>query len=250
MKNTSVLGVPLSMVKRESFPEMIADAIRGRRRLAIVAINARKIVRAVREPEMRRLLMGFDVFLADGSSVVRAADYEVERIAGIDLMEDICRCSGRIGAKIFFYGASEESNEGARRRLKELYPDIQIAGYCNGYEDADVLDKINKSGANVVFVAKGTPLQEQWIMDNGEKTCASVLMGVGGSFDVFAGKVRRAPEAIQRCGFEWLYRMILEPKRFRQIPELVEFRRLVKREKKQQMQKINGGAICKAKKLQ
>lgn len=249
MKNTSVLGVPLSMVKRDSFPEMIADAIRGRRRLAIVAINARKIVRAVREPEMRRLLMGFDVFLADGSSVVRAADYEVERIAGIDLMEDICRCSGRIGAKIFFYGASEESNEGARRELKKRYPDMLIAGYCNGYEDADVLEKINKSGADIVFIAKGTPLQERWIISNGGKTGASVLMGVGGSFDVFSGKVRRAPDFIQRAGLEWLYRMILEPKRFRQIPELVEFRRLVKREKRQQMLRIDGGRICKVKKL-
>lgn len=249
MKNTSVLGVPLSMVKRESFPEMIADAIRGRRRLAIVAINARKIVRAVREPEMRRLLMGFDVFLADGSSVVRAADYEVERIAGVDLMEDICRCSGRIGAKIFFYGASEESNEGARRELKKRYPDMLIAGYCNGYEDADVLEKINKSGADIVFIAKGTPLQERWIISNGGKTGASVLMGVGGSFDVFSGKVRRAPDFIQKAGLEWLYRMILEPKRFRQIPELAEFRRLVKREKKQQMLRIDGGRICKVKKL-
>lgn len=249
MKNTSVLGVPLSMVKRESFPEMIADAIRGRRRLSIVAINARKIVRAVREPEMRRLLMGFDVFLADGSSVVRAADYEVERIAGVDLMEDICRCSGRIGAKIFFYGASEESNEGARRELKKRYPDMLIAGYCNGYEDADVLEKINKSGADIVFIAKGTPLQERWIISNGGKTGASVLMGVGGSFDVFSGKVRRAPDFIQKAGLEWLYRMILEPKRFRQIPELAEFRRLVKREKKQQMLRIDGGRICKVKKL-
>ena len=249
MKNTSVLGVPLSMVKRESFPEMIADAIRGRRRLSIVAINASKIVRAVREPEMRRLLMGFDVFLADGSSVVRAADYEVERIAGVDLMEDICRCSGRIGAKIFFYGASEESNEGARRELKKRYPDMLIAGYCNGYEDADVLEKINKSGADIVFIAKGTPLQERWIISNGGKTGASVLMGVGGSFDVFSGKVRRAPDFIQKAGLEWLYRMILEPKRFRQIPELAEFRRLVKREKKQQMLRIDGGRICKVKKL-
>ena len=250
MKNTSVLGVPLSMVKKEYLLELIGKTIRKGGRMSIVAINARKILRAVREPEMKRLLMGFDVFLADGSSVVKAADHEVERIAGIDLMEDICRCSGQTGAKIFFYGASEESNEGARRKLKEMYPDMRIAGYCNGYEDADVLERINKSGANVVFVAKGTPLQEQWIMKNGEKICASVLMGVGGSFDVFSGKVRRAPDIVQKYGFEWLYRMILEPKRLRQIPELAEFRRLVKKEKKQQMQKIIGGAICKAKKLQ
>lgn len=250
MKNTSVLGVPLSMIKKDQLIGLIEDSIRRGRQMSIVAINARKIIRSVREPEMKHLLMGFDVFLADGQSVVKAADYEVERITGIDLMETICRCSGKIGAKIFFYGASEESNRGARKRLKELYPDMQIAGYCNGYEDKDVLDKIRRSGANVVFIAKGTPIQERWIVENGEKTGACVLMGVGGSFDVFSGKVRRAPGFIQKSGMEWLFRMLLEPKRFSQIPELVEFRRQVKKEKKQQLQKINGGTVCKAKKLQ
>lgn len=250
MKNTSVLGVPVSMVKKDQLLEMIEDAIRRDRQMSIVAINARKIMRSVREPEMKRLLTCFDVFLADGSSVVKAADGGVERITGIDLMESVCRCSGKIGAKIFFYGASEESNRGARRALKSMYPDMQIAGYCNGYEDKDVLDKICRSGANVVFIAKGTPLQEQWIVNHAEQTGACVLMGVGGSFDVFSGKVRRAPDFVQKIGLEWLFRMLLEPKRFRQIPELAEFRRLVKKEKKQQMLKINGGAVCKAKKLQ
>lgn len=250
MKNTCVLGVPLSMINREQLLEMIEDTIRRNHRMSVVAINARKIVRTLRDPSMKSLIMGFDIFLADGSSVVKAADSMVERITGIDLMEDICRSSGKIGAKLFFYGASEENNLAARKNLKKLYPDMMIAGYCNGYDDADVVEKIRNSGANVVFVAKGTPLQEQWIMKYGRETGANILMGVGGTFDVFAGQVRRAPGFLQNIGFEWLYRMICEPKRFRQIPELLEFRRLAKKEKKQQFQKINGGNICRAKKLQ
>lgn len=250
MKNTSVLGVPLSMIKRQELLQEIKSAIRQNRRLSVVAVNARKIVRTVHDPAMMRLMMGFDVFLADGSSVVKAAGAEVERIAGIDLMEDICRCSADMGAKIFFYGASEENNLAAQKKLKEMYPGLIIAGYCNGYEDAGVLEMIRRSGANVVFIAKGTPLQEQWIMEHGRKTGASLLMGVGGAFDVFAGQVRRAPAFIQKMGMEWLYRMVCEPKRFHQIPELLEFRRLVKREKKQTVQKINGGSVCRAKKLQ
>lgn len=250
MKNTSVLGVPLSMINRERLLETIEDTIRRNRRMSVVAINARKIVRTLHDPSMKKLIMGFDVFLADGSSVVKAADSMVERITGIDLMEDICRSSGKIGAKLFFYGASEENNLAARKELKKLYPGMIIAGYCNGYDDADVVEKIRNSGANVVFVAKGTPLQEQWIMKYGSDTGANILLGVGGAFDVFAGQVRRAPEFLQNIGFEWLYRMVCEPKRFRQIPELLEFRRLVKQEKKQQFQKINGGNICRAKKLQ
>lgn len=250
MKNTTVLGVPLSMIKRRELLETIEDTIRRNRCISLVAINARKIVRMVHEPDMKQIIMGFDIFLADGSSVVKAADSVVERITGIDLMEDICRCSKEIGARIFFYGASEESNQEARKRLKKLYPDMTVSGYCNGYEDADVMDKIHRSGANVLFIAKGTPLQEEWIMKHGKETGVNILLGVGGAFDVFAGQVRRAPVFLQKAGLEWLYRMICEPKRFKQIPELLEFRKLVKKEKKQELQKINGGKICKAKKLQ
>lgn len=250
MKNTSVLGVPLSMIKRQELLRVIEDTILRDRQMAVVAINARKIVRAIHDPAMKRLIMRFDVFLADGSSVVKAADSVVERITGIDLMEDICRSSGKIGAKIFFYGASEENNLAAQKRLKELYPGMMIAGYCNGYDDSDVEEKIRNSGANVVFVAKGTPLQENWIIKRGKDTGACILMGVGGALDVFAGQVKRAPGFIQNIGLEWLYRMLCEPKRFKQIPELLEFRRLVKKEKKQEFLKINGGSVCRAKKLQ
>mgnify|MGYP005785242407 CR=1 FL=1 len=250
MKNTSVLGVPLSMMKRQQLLETIEDAIRTERMMSIVAINARKIVRTIHDPSMKSLIMGFDVFLADGASVVTAADSMVERITGIDLMEDICRCSEKINARIFFYGASEKNNLAAQKKLKELYPGMKIAGYCNGYDDRDAIEKIQNSGANVVFIAKGTPLQEQWIMDHGKDTGASILLGVGGAFDVFSGSVKRAPQFIQNIGLEWLYRMVCEPKRFKQIPELLEFRRLVKKEKKQMFQKINGGSLCRTKKLQ
>lgn len=250
MKNTSVLGIPISMIKHHELLEAIEDTIRYNRKMTVVAINARKIVRAIHDPAMKRLIMGFDVFLADGSSVVKATGCAAERITGVDLMEDICRCSAAIGARIFFYGASEENNLAAQRKLKGMYPGIRIAGYCNGYDDGNVIDKINASGANVVFVAKGTPLQEQWIMRHGKETGANLLMGVGGAFDVFSGQIKRAPAFIQNLGMEWLYRMVCEPKRFKQIPELLEFRRLVKKEKKQMFQKIDGGSVCRAKKLQ
>ncbi len=231
MKNTSVLGVPISMINQRQLLKMIDDTVRSGQQMTIVAVNARKIVRAIHEPEMKRLLMGYDVFLADGLSVARAAGPMTERITGVDLMEEICRQSARTGAKLFFYGATEENNLAARKKLKTAYPGMRIAGHCNGYEDEDVVEKIRESGADVVFVAKGTPLQEKWIMKHGKSTGASILMGVGGAFDVLGGKVKRAPGFIQNMGLEWLYRMAWEPKRFHQIPELLEFRRLVKKEK-------------------
>lgn len=233
---TYVLGVPLTVLDRKELMDTLKKAICEKRQLALVAINARKIIRTVHEPDMKDLLSGFDIFLADGASVVRAADHCVERITGIDLMTDICRDSEQLGAKLFFYGASDENNQAAQKKLKEKFPGMQIAGYCDGYDDADVLQRIQDSGANVVFVAKGTPLQEKWIIENrGKLPGVSILMGIGGALDVCCGKVKRAPVIFQKAGLEWLCRMIIEPKRFTQIPELLEFRKLIKRQKRMDM---------------
>ncbi len=236
MEKTYVLGVPLTVLDRKELMDTLKKAICEKRQLALVAINARKIIRTVHEPDMKDLLSGFDIFLADGASVVRAADHCVERITGIDLMTDICRDSEQLGAKLFFYGASDENNQAAQKKLKEKFPGMQIAGYCDGYDDADVLQRIQDSGANVVFVAKGTPLQEKWIIENrGKLPGVSILMGIGGALDVCCGKVKRAPVIFQKAGLEWLCRMIIEPKRFTQIPELLEFRKLIKRQKRMDM---------------
>lgn len=236
MEKTYVLGVPLTVLDRKELMDTLKKAICEKRQLALVAINARKIIRTVHEPDMKDLLSGFDIFLADGASVVRAADHCVERITGIDLMTDICRDSEQLGAKLFFYGASDENNQAAQKKLKEKFPGMQIAGYCDGYDDADVLQRIQDSGANVVFVAKGTPLQEKWIIENrGKLPGVSILMGIGGALDVCCGKVKRAPVIFQKAGLEWLCRMVIEPKRFAQIPELLEFRKLIKRQKRMDM---------------
>lgn len=223
MKTTSVLGVPLSMVDKNQLLQNVADCIQKEEMMTIVAINARKIVRVLHDPMFREQILRFHIFLADGASVAKATDYQVDRIAGIDLMEEICRNAAKIGAKIFFYGAEEENNLAAQKNLLERYPDMLIAGYCNGYQCEHVTEKIKSSQANVVFVAKGTPAQERWILENAEKTGAYIFIGVGGAFDIFSGKIRRAPKIIQKIGMEWLFRMLSEPKRLKQIPELFEF---------------------------
>lgn len=223
MKTTSVLGVPVSVANKDQLLNHIADCVQKKEITTIVAINARKIVRILHDPCFQKQIMRFHVFLADGASVAKATDYQVERIAGIDLMEEICRNGSKIGARIFFYGAEEESNLAAQKMLSEKYPDMYIAGYCNGYTCDDIAEKIRNAKANVVFVAKGTPAQELWIQENAAKTGANVFLGVGGAFDIFGGQVSRAPKVLQRMGIEWLYRMLCEPKRLKQIPELFEF---------------------------
>lgn len=247
MENTKVAGVPITVINKKELLNHIENTIREGRQLSLVAVNARKIVRTVQDTEMQLLMSSFDVFLADGTAVIRAAECPLERITGIDLMMDICRESGRLGAKIFLYGASEASNVGAQKMLKNQFPDIQIAGYCNGYEDEGVIDQIRDSKADILFVAKGTPAQEEWIMKNKYSLNVNILMGVGGALDVCSGQVRRAPVWMQKTGLEWMYRMLIEPKRMLQIPELLTFMKIVRQEKKR---RISEGEICREKKSQ
>ena len=123
------------------------------------------------------------------------------------------------------YGAKEETIKKAKENLEIKFPNIQIVGTINGYEkDNDkIIKAINKSKADIVFVALGSPKQEYWITENMNKVNAKIFQGVGGSFDVFSGNIKRAPKWMQKIGLEWLYRLIKEPKRiFRQI-KLVKF---------------------------
>ena len=181
-----MLGVRLSVTSKEEIRRAVKAAVDNRQKLAMVAVNARKIVRAAEHEETRRLLDTFDVFLADGAAVVKAAQEPVERITGVDLMEDLCAHAADLGLSIFLYGALLSNNLKAQEVLRSRYPDIRIVGHCSGYEDDDVVEQINASQANIVFVAKGTPAQERWIGKTRKKR-ANVYLGVGGAFDILSG---------------------------------------------------------------
>ena len=114
------------------------------------------------------------------------------------------------------YGAKEEVVALAKVKIEEKYPSIQITGYSNGYtkDEDELVRKINESGAEIIFVALGSPRQELWIRDHMKDLNVKVYQGVGGSFDVFAGNVKRAPSFFRKAGLEWFYRLITDPKRF------------------------------------
>lgn len=130
---------------------------------------------------------------------------------------------------MFLYGAKKEVISKAKEKLTEKYKNIQIVGTIDGYEkDNDkIIKEINNSKADIVFVALGSPKQEYWITENMDKTCAKVFQGVGGSFDVISGNIKRAPMWAQKHGFEWLYRLIKEPKRIFRQAKLVNFLALI-----------------------
>lgn len=229
LNKENILGVDVSPLSYEDLKKNIEKDIENNKKSFIVAINPEKILKARKDEKLKELLNNATYEIPDGIGVIYASKLRKgnikTRITGIDSMEMLCKLSEEKKYKIFMYGAKEETIKKAKENLEIKFPNIQIVGTINGYEkDNDkIISSINKSKADIVFVALGSPKQEYWITENMDKVSAKIFQGVGGSFDVFSGNIKRAPKWMQKIGLEWLYRLIKEPKRiFRQI-KLVKF---------------------------
>jgi N-acetylglucosaminyldiphosphoundecaprenol N-acetyl-beta-D-mannosaminyltransferase len=183
-------------------------------------VNVAKIVNAQRDPELAAAIAGADIVNIDGMGVVWAArllgDHVPERVAGIDLFEALLGIAERGGHPVYFLGATTEVLARTIAVVRERHPDLTVAGSHHGYfgdaEDA-VVASIAASRAHLLFVAMSSPQKERFIDRWGKHLGVRFVMGVGGSFDVIAGKVRRAPEWMQRAGLEWAFRVVQEPRR-------------------------------------
>lgn len=229
MNKENILGVHVSSLSYEDLKKNIEKDIENNKKSFIVAINPEKILKARKDEKLKKLLNNATYEIPDGIGVIYASKLKKgnikTRITGIDSMEMLCKLSEEKKYKIFMYGAKEETIKKAKENLEIKFPNIQIVGTINGYEkDNDkIISSINKSNADIVFVALGSPKQEYWITDNMDKVSAKIFQGVGGSFDVFSGNIKRAPKWMQKIGLEWLYRLLKEPRRiFRQL-KLVKF---------------------------
>jgi N-acetylglucosaminyldiphosphoundecaprenol N-acetyl-beta-D-mannosaminyltransferase len=165
------------------------------------------------------------VIIPDGLGVVIASKIVnrpvQEKIAGIELMDDIIKMCNDEGKGIYLLGAKEEVLDLAKTNLKTKYKDLNIVGSHNGYFDMDncedIINDINEAKPYAVFVAMGCPRQEKFINKYINELPVNVLMGVGGSFDIIAGKLDRAPKWMISCGLEWLYRVSKEPYRIKRL---------------------------------
>jgi N-acetylglucosaminyldiphosphoundecaprenol N-acetyl-beta-D-mannosaminyltransferase len=214
-------------VRKETMDEAVAAidrVVRARRPTLHVVINALKASEIARDPEFHRELLRFEMVHADGASVVWASRLLgrslPERVAGIDLMDRLVRLAAERGHRIFLLGARREVVEKVARVLAEKYPGLRIAGIADGYWDhrdpaaeGRVVATIRESNADMLFVAMPTPRKEWFLIRHRDAMNVPFSMGVGGSFDVIAGVVRRAPLAWQRCGMEWAYRLLAEPRK-------------------------------------
>lgn len=217
-----VLGTPIDNLTMSETLNSIAKAIESSRHLHHTVVNAGKIVSMQRDPQLRESVVNADIINADGQGVVWASKLLgnplKERVAGIDLMEELVGLASRNHYKVFFFGAKEEIVRSVVEHYTELYSSDIIAGYRNGYfkkeEEPAIARQIADSGANILFVAISSPTKENFLYQNRDVLhSVNFTMGVGGSFDVVSGLVKRAPVWMQKAGMEWLYRVYQEPKR-------------------------------------
>jgi len=183
-------------------------------------VNVAKLVNMGKDTVLRESVVGCDIINTDGMGVVlgaRLLGHRVpERVAGVDLFHELLAMSVRKGYSVFLLGATNEVVKTTASKVQELYPGLILAGYHHGYfweNEREVVDKIRRSGAKLLFVAITSPKKEAFIHRWREQLGVAFVMGVGGTFDVVAGKVKRAPLWMQKYGLEWLFRVIEEPRR-------------------------------------
>ncbi|WP_317914166.1 WecB/TagA/CpsF family glycosyltransferase [Carnobacterium maltaromaticum] len=186
-----------------------------------VVINANKINLMGKDSTLAAIVNSSPLINADGSSILIAAKLLgkplVERVTGIDLFINLLSLCEEKGYRPYFFGATQEVIAEMIRIIQTSYPKIDIAGYCNGYfeeeQSLEIARAINKTKADILFVAFSSPKKEYWVNHNLEELNVPFVMGVGGSFDILAGKIKRAPKIWQKMGMEWSFRFFQEPVR-------------------------------------
>lgn len=192
----------------------------------VVTPNPEIVAMARQTETYREILNGAGLVLPDGIGVVHAAKILGTplkgRVPGIDFASALVERLARNGLRLFLLGAKPGVAELAAANLKDAHPGLIVCGTHDGYfrEDGPVVEEIRAAAADVVFVCLGAPKQELWMVEHGPATGAHLMVGLGGSLDVFAGVVERAPEGFQRLGLEWLYRLAKEPKRIGRMAKL------------------------------
>lgn len=237
----SIGGILIDPLTMQETINLVEEYIEQKIPLHLMGVNADKINSAQKNDYLKEIINKCGIINADGASAVMASNFLKkplpERVAGIDLMQELVKKSEEKGYKIFLLGAKQEIVEKTVGVLTKQYPNLEIAGFRNGYFDETEWDKVAQNIKNVspdiVFVGITSPLKEYLIEYLQDKGINSVLMGVGGSFDVISGKIPRAPQWVQNLNLEWLFRVAHEPRRLfkRYFVGNSQFLKLVLKEK-------------------
>lgn len=221
MNRVDVFGCPLDIITMEQALHRIYKAIQQQTPITHCALNTAKLINMQRNTELYRDVITSDLVTADGMGILLAARLAghrmFDRVTGIDLMQNLLALCSERGLRPFVLGAKQHVLDTAIDQIRITHPEIRLAGARNGYfspgEEDMIVQQINATKADCVFVGVPTPMKERFIARNRTRLKAPFVMGVGGSIDVIAGHVRRAPMWMQRSGLEWFYRLAQEPRR-------------------------------------
>lgn len=231
-KPVKILGVPVHPLTMNESVAVLEEKLQKKEQAFVVTANAEIIMMCQQDKEYNNIVSEqADLVLPDGAGAVWAGRYlgnEVpERVAGFDLYNQLLKLSADKGYKAYFFGGAPGVAEAAKNKAEELYPGVQIVGCRNGYfneaEEEAIIKEINDAAPDMLFVALGAPKQEKWLVKYRNQLKPRVLMGIGGSFDVLAGKMERAPKWMQEASLEWAFRLYKQPSRFMRMLALPKF---------------------------
>jgi N-acetylglucosaminyldiphosphoundecaprenol N-acetyl-beta-D-mannosaminyltransferase len=230
-ERVTILGIgvdPVSMPEALARIEGFIDA--GTPRLVVTA-DASGIVAAQSDTQWRDIMLSADLVTPDSAGVVWALERVGapvgERVSGVDLVEHLCRLSARKGYRLYFLGAAPGVAQQAAQMMSTKFPGCVVVGARDGFfgsaDEVAIVDEVRAASPDALFVGMGIPAQEKFLSRNLYELGAKVSMGVGGTFDVLSGNVKRAPKLIQRLRLEWLWRLVLNPRKWRKAMTLPKF---------------------------
>ena len=230
-ERVNILGVHVDVVTMAEAVAAVRSYMDARAGVMIATANAEMIMRATHDPELCDILNAAALVVPDGAGTVWAARHlghrMPERVAGYDLAQELLRAAPSEGRRIFFFGSAPGVAEKAKAKAEKLYPGIKIVGVRDGYfkpeDNAAIMEEIKAAKPDLLLVALGVPKQEKWIAAHLAELGVPVAIGVGGTLDVMAGVMKRAPRWMQKAKLEWLFRGMLQPKRAGRLLALPKF---------------------------
>ena len=230
-ERVNILGVDVDAVTMAEAVDVVRRAMDTRAGVMVATANAEMLMRATHDEELRRILNASALVVPDGAGTVWAARHlghaMPERVAGYDLAQELLRCAPAEGRRVYFFGSAPGVAEKAKAKAEQLYPGIEIVGVRNGFfspaDNAAIIAEMRAARPDLLLVALGVPKQEKWIAAHLAELDVPVAIGVGGTLDVMAGVMKRAPYWMQRAKLEWLFRGLMQPKRAGRLLALPKF---------------------------
>ena len=230
-KLVNIAGINIDNITMEQAVERVYDFIKSDSNHSIYTPNAEIMMDGIANKELKEILNTADMLVADGAGVVLASKIlgksVAEKVSGFDLAKNLLIASSKRPIKFFLFGGKPGIPERANANVICDYPGAEIVGTRNGYfsqeDESEIINQINNSGADVLFVCLGAPKQEQWIHQHKDQLKVKVCMGLGGTIDILAENVKLAPDFFRNHGLEWLYRLYKEPWRFKRMLRLPKF---------------------------